>query len=70
MLYQLGSELIQTPTTFNKFKEICELPENAPPRDLTIKELEVEYWKTLKESKPLYGSDFDGTLTDETLQIW
>ena len=40
-----------------------------PPSNLDIEELvRKEYWRSLTTSKPVYGSDFDGTLTDETLQ--
>ena len=56
--------------TFKKFKDICQLPKNAPPSNLDIQELRQEYWRSLPTSEPVYGSDFDGTLTDKTMQIW
>ena len=56
--------------TFNKFKEICQLPKNAPPKNLDIEELRKEYWRSLTTSEPVYGSDFDGTLTDKSMQTW
>ena len=56
--------------TFNKFKEICQLPKNAPPENLDIEEHRKEYWRSLATSEPVYGSDFDGTLTDKSMLTW
>ena len=56
--------------TFNKFKEICQLTKNASPKNLDIEELRKEYWRSLTTSEPVYGLDFDGTLTDKSMQTW
>ena len=47
-----------------------QLPKNAPPKNLDIEELRKEYWRSLTTSEPVYGSDFDGTLTDKSMQTW
>ena len=69
-VFELGPSFKRSYMTFKKFKDICQLPKNAPPSNLDIQELRQEYWRSLPTSEPVYGSDFDGTLTDKTMQIW
>ena len=51
--------------TVKEFKALCETPKYRTPDYLNYVDLERIYWRSLTDSKPIYGADVQKTLFDD-----